>query len=256
MGPFTPTARRAWTFKPELQELEARANPSVTVDCTGGTLTVTGDANANSVRITAQGTTFRVTADGQTHTCDDVTKVVLDLKGGDDVARLDLSGARLGDLAIQATMGAGDDRLVVNLGELRRDADVTVTADLGAGDDVFRLRADEVGRDASLTATVDAGGGNDRVVFDLGEIGRGAAVDLTANLGAGDDVFRLNAGEAGRNATASVTVNGGAGEDRAVFDLANRNDFTVNVNADVEHVRFLNAFGEHEHEHEHEGRDD
>jgi hypothetical protein len=193
--------RSSFTARPTLETLGARVVPTVMVSRLDddGVLKITGDSEDNVVRVAVVGDNVVVVADGRTRVlrgaADDLTAIEADLRGGDDVLRVNLG----------SSLGRGDS--------------LDITAETGNGDDTVVVRADGLGRDAELSADIDTGDGNDRVVFDLGNLGRGASVDATVDLGEDDDVFRWIGGSLGRDASVSLDVDAGAGDDRVVLDL-------------------------------------
>src|SRR4051812_32517708 len=106
-------------FIPQLEVMENRLCPAVTAGLQNGLLTITGDNNANEVRITETNTGFRVTGAGPTRTFQNVTGITVDLRGGNDTLFLNLSGASAQNLNVQVLGGAGDDKVNVALNNVR-----------------------------------------------------------------------------------------------------------------------------------------
>src|SRR4051794_7838287 len=139
------TPRCEKKFLPQVETLEGRCCPSVMTSLQGGVLTVTGDGAADAVQITAQDRGFSVTAGNVTRSFQDVRKVVVDLKGGNDTVTLDLSGAGRRAVDVDLTTGAGEDNVTVTLGSTAR-APVNLRVNLDGGDDRFTLSADGLAR--------------------------------------------------------------------------------------------------------------
>jgi hypothetical protein len=231
---------------------------SVTASVTGGVLTITGDAQGNSIVISSgdtagqviiggaftQGSATRVNGNLAPVPFDDVTDIVLDLRGGADkvlVTDLDLAGDLTGNL------GAGDDLIrisnndsaaigfILNIGEEPTIGEVSIGGDVSLqgndGDDTLRIEG------ASITGNLEftGGAGGDTVAIRnttafIAEINTGPGDDLVSILesevvdhlnidaGPGKDWVRLNDVEA-----PLFELLGGPGNDQFAADL---NDLT------------------------------
>src|SRR5687767_2819664 len=123
-------------FQPRLESLEDRFAPAVTINQTGETLVLQGDAAPDAVNITAVSTDrYAVSVGG--------------------VARGEFAGVS----SIDANLGEGGNAIVLALAQ---DADVNVTINTGSGVDVVRVRLGGTTRtDQELNLTVNTGDGID-----------------------------------------------------------------------------------------------
>lgn len=169
----------AHNFVPSLESLDGRIVPSCTWVEADGVLTITGDAGANVVEITDDGTTLTITCDGETVDASaDVTDVVLRVKAGDD--------------AVTYTRTAPADD---GTGEGGTDGTTDGTTD--AGTDGTTDGVTDGGTDGSTTGgTTDSGtdGGTDGGTDDGTDGGtddteEGTTRFLDIGLGNGDDTF-------------------------------------------------------------------
>jgi len=215
-----------------LETLENRWCPSVTSGITEGTLTVTGDARANGVRIVANGDQVTVTTGGRSQTFTGIDTVTADLRGGSDRLNMSFSGNASQTLNVNVMAGTGNDRVFIDLNQLNASASVNLNVDLGAGHDSFRLMNDGLSANASLALSLNARSGNDRVALALGTISDGGSATVNVEMGTGNDVLSGRFGEVNENANLSVTANGAAGRDNAyiyadtsLFDNVTLNGF-------------------------------
>lgn len=168
------TETRKSSYRPALENLEDRWCPAATIGFANGVLTVTGDNNANNVQIVQNDDSNQLTvsADGATQVfdSDDVTKVAINLLGGDDQLTYKLGGG--GDFEeakdIQIDLGAGNDKATLDF------------ANDGAGG------LAEI--DDNLNINVLGQAGNDQLDAFFGKVD-GVNLTLAGNLGFGDDKF-------------------------------------------------------------------
>src|SRR5262245_5322221 len=139
-GRTRPAPRR---FRPGVENLETRWCPSTTVGISNGnTLVVRGDDAANELGILQndEANTLTVSADGQTRVFDSqqVTRIDVELRGGDDVFGWVLQGDYFHAKEASVVLGAGADWAEVNFGYRfvsRLYANLLLTVNGGAGDD-------------------------------------------------------------------------------------------------------------------------
>ena len=188
-------------FDPPIGSDDSGSSPNVTLDFTGGALTVTATAGA-SIEIGASGGQVVITVDGQVDSslgsiaASSVTSIAV--VGSADADAIDLSGVDGADFTslTSVSVNAGDGNDVVTGSSLAdmlagEGGDDTVSG--GDGDDMLRGGA---GRDV-----MDGGAGNDRL------LGQGSSGDRLRG-GLGDD-----------------TLDGGAGVD--TVEEAGDQDFTL-----------------------------
>ena len=163
--PFRSVSR----FVPRLDALNDRIAPSVSVSRpVVGVVTIRGDGNDNSVRITDNGTSavgnVVVEVDGQRTEFDQpVSEIRLTGGGGEDSVRFNLTGDLTSDRTIVANLGNGNDTLI---GEVRGDVadgvDFVVRANGGNGQDTIRVVGESVDTRAGASISVGLNGGNGR----------------------------------------------------------------------------------------------
>lgn len=254
-----------------LETLERRTvlAGAVTATLTDGVLTLTGDAEANSVIISSDQTAgdvlLRGAVGGDTATSivvdgeepvdslslSGVTDIVLDLRGGADsvvVTDLDLAGSLTGSL------GAGQDTVIigsndsVNTGVTLNDESELTAGEVAIGENVD-LRANggaDLLRLANATITGDlsfnGGVGNDRVVAQGNLETNMVGGDVSIEVGAGSNAVNLRNIDVG----GSLTVNG---EDADSVDFLLRNvpvgaDLTLNLSDGTDTVTIVGAAGD------------
>ncbi|HYV35973.1 MAG TPA: hypothetical protein VE988_09740, partial [Gemmataceae bacterium] len=177
------------TFKPTMEALESRWCPATTVSpLQNGVVTITGDETVNTVAITqndnlnklvikTEGSLSYSDALGRTvintvheFSSDQVTDVVINLKGGNDQLTYQLGGGSdfINAKRIKVDLGSGDDVATFNF------------ADNGAGG---------LAKVCALNLDIQAGAGKDQVdaYFGsvVGDVGRGYGATRTGNMGYG-----------------------------------------------------------------------
>lgn len=254
-------------LRPAFEALENRDVPSVTLQTldNGHTLKITGTGAWENVQIVENQLTgmldvtyFKTprpnsatiqTVNQLSFSNTEVTKVIVDLKGGNDSFSYSLAEGSHVTVARQwlIDLGAGNDSLVIDTGKVFDDSpELLQTLGLESSegltpDDVtdaefqaLSLAPLEVPTIQAATGfTIHAGTGNDTLDVNLGEIRNRAAVRLTTMLGDGNDVFELSSNyDVTGSGTLLVDVNGGAGKD-AIFTSLNSN---IGVNSLVDLV--------------------
>jgi hypothetical protein len=184
-----------------VEALDRRDTPSTGVALSGNVLNIVGDDAANAVQIAVIDATnqVRVQADGHTFTfaSDQVHKINVNLKGGDDDLQVQLGAG--GESAVTMTRAKTFD---VNLGDGNDSARFTFGG-LGLANRVIA---------APLAITVHAGNGDDYVVGNFGEVR--SALTYKALMGAAnDEAFGGLWGKVGPGAAVKFDLHGEAGND-------------------------------------------
>jgi len=248
-----PAARRRRdnTFVPSLEALESRWCPVVSASALRGTLTVLGDAAANSINLqdNANGTVV-LRADGAApRTFTGISRIVLDGRDGNDTIDyffVNNPEETPESRVLQLGGGNGDDRLTVTISnpEVRTLLDVTVTG--GAGNDTLGVQIGTAGALPSaspeIRLTVSGGIGNDTISAGLNNLDERSTVSATVNGDAGNDavifayIIDTTPAPTLTPAAQSIRVNLGDGDDRANVTVnhpcqRSRFDVTINGNA-------------------------
>jgi hypothetical protein len=165
-------------FVPRLQALDDRALPSVSYDLQGTFLFVHGDAAANQITISDDGT-----ATGVSVTSDDgnnwsnptgatITHVFVDTQDGDDVVTYNLTGPLGVNRLVDVDLGLGADSFTANISgtSLAQLVNLDISARGGdrGGRDLLVLNAEGVSTDVGsvLNVNLDGAGGKDSIVLD------------------------------------------------------------------------------------------
>jgi hypothetical protein len=213
-----------------VEVLENRTCMSCVVTTTDGghTLVITGDGSANNVAIEVNdvANTLTVTCDGEssTYTSSSITKLMVDLKGGNDNLWMGLAPGSHNAFTKKAiiTLGAGDD---------------TATLDFwhGIGEDVLLQ--------GSLDIEVYGNSGADVLDADFGHK-HGGSLKLYASLGAGEDqAFARMWGDITGGADVLFDLRGGSDNDLlntwntydnaesayGAIDITHDSSFTINL---------------------------
>lgn len=258
--------RLSQMFVPRLETLDNRWCPSCTITVDDGTLTITGDDEANTLTVTHDGAgTVTVVCDGgETVTEEDIERIVIDTGDGDDSLTFDVTAeltealevevdlgagndtadldfmAISDQLQVRANLGEGDDLFDVNLDvELKTGADVGIDVRGREGADTFNLSVNEVREDADLKAQFRGGQDDDALNVFLGDpIDAGAEVKIQGNGGAGNDDLTVDAttfgtgANIGEDAELQIRLNGGDGEDTLGTTFEGDVDGTLHVTLD------------------------
>jgi len=171
-------ATQSRRFIPRLQPLDERALPSVSYDLQGTFLFVTGDAGANSITITDNGTETGITVDGVGELGDvatfvattPITHIFVQGLEGDDTVVYNLTGPLGFNRLIDGDLGRGADSFTANLTNQSIGAGVNldISAAGGMGGDTMVLNAQNVSTDTGAILNVGFSGeaGRDTIVFD------------------------------------------------------------------------------------------
>lgn len=168
-------------FIPRLVALDDRSLPSVSCQLIGETLTVTGDAAADKIVITDDGTAAGVTVtvnDGVPWTVSGaVSAIVLNAGGGNDTVEYDLTGPLTTTRLVTVDLGKGADTFTVNLNGQTingTSADGTpinlgIGATGGGGGDTMVLNANgaTVAPEARLSVDFSGDSGHDSITFNI-----------------------------------------------------------------------------------------
>lgn len=217
-----------------IEALEDRSCMSCIVSTTDGghTLNITGDGAANDVQIAIDdvANTLTVICDGQmsNYTSSAITKIKVDLKGGDDIFWMGLAPGSHNAFTKKAiiTLGAGDD---------------TANLDFWHGIDQPALLQ------GSLDIEVYGYSGADVLDADFGWK-HGGSLTLYASMGSGDDqAFARMWGDITGGADVNFDLHGGAGNDLlstwntydnaehsyGAIDVTHDSSFTINLVGDA-----------------------
>lgn len=164
------TSRR---FVPRLEALDGRWLPAVTYDLVGSTLLVHGDAGANSITITDDGTAtgVQVNGDGSVFpTGTEISAIAVDTLGGDDTVVYDLTGTLSVTRLVSVDLGRGADTFTADLHGNTVTGTATnmgISAFGDGGGDTLVLNAVGATVDAGATLNVDFHGqaGKDTITF-------------------------------------------------------------------------------------------
>ncbi|MBI2826142.1 MAG: hypothetical protein HYX69_15795 [Planctomycetia bacterium] len=240
-------------FQPQLEALEDRLCLSVTVTsvavANGNELRITGDSAADTVNIADAGNGHIEVTDASgtlLGSADNVTRVKVNTKGGEDVVNYALTGPLTNSESVTIYLGTGEgdsanidlsqgvtganlrmyvegsaaaDTIAATLGPLS-DARVGLTIDGRAGDDNISVTsaAADIQEDASLRVQLLGGRGDDNITttFDgelLGDFryavngGQGADTIASDLTVASGSTGRLSASAAGGAGVDTVTLN-------------------------------------------------
>ncbi|HEX3148909.1 MAG TPA: hypothetical protein VHR66_12580 [Gemmataceae bacterium] len=235
----------------QLESLNERTVPSVTVVQNGGILTVKGDQFANNVQITDDGTAsgLTVTVDGMVYpVTGPVDSVHVRAGSGKDSVSYSLTGDYVGIArTINVALGNGDDTFTADLSHgIDATSSLTLLVDGGNGKDALSVTGPATGStavlagaltidlkgnngmdtlsfayaaevDGSLTITARGGNGKDTITGDVNvAAGSTGAVTIHEFGGNGKDVLGLSVagdGLAGLSALLDATIDGGHGQD-------------------------------------------
>ncbi len=189
------TSRRPRTFHPQFEPLEERWCPSVTVSTVavhdGNLLKITGDSAADTVNISDLGNGHLDVTDADGNvlgSADDVTRVRIETKGGQDAVHYTLVNQLTNSQAIYVNLGSGDSNdATFDFAQGISDANLFVSVEAASGADTISAIF------GSLTAAragivMYGGGGTDQ----LSVTATGATIDEDSSLfvcvnGAGGD---------------------------------------------------------------------
>jgi hypothetical protein len=252
-------------FKPELGVLERREVPSATVTVVGGKMEITGDGSANAVVIRDDGSgnvsATVVTGSTQvTRSASKVNQIVVHTLGGDDSVSFQLTRNMLTALDLDVDVGAGNDRVAIDLyrgvsgvpleieidggvgydsaqvqfGKIN-NANVTLDASLGQDSDSANVVFfDGVSGNSKIDANVSGDTGADRVDFNImGKIDSAANLDIHASnsLDANDRLLLRYRGELDGNLSAEIDGAAAAYGVQARFALDPTSEGTLAVRA-------------------------
>jgi hypothetical protein len=159
-------SRPARRFVPRLLAFDERCLPTVTAAIVPGTtiLQITGDANANTITITDNGTANGVTVvgDGQTFTfTDTIAAITVDAGGGDDVVTYNLTSTLVSSRNIDVHLGAGNDTFTANMSNqgLAPFISLDISTYGEGGKDALTLNAQNFNTDSNSILNIDYVGG-------------------------------------------------------------------------------------------------
>jgi hypothetical protein len=158
------TTRR---YVPRLEAFDERCLPSVTAIIVPGSniLQITGDANANTITITDNGTADGVTVvgDGQTFTFtgQQIDAITVDAGAGDDVVTYNLTATLVSSRNTDFNLGTGNDTFTANMNNqgLAQNISLDISAYGQGGKDALTLNAQNFNTDANSILNIDYVGG-------------------------------------------------------------------------------------------------
>jgi hypothetical protein len=204
-----------------LEALDDRALPSVTVVEADGVLTVRGDARANEVTITDNGTgdagavTVEVVGGDPFTSTAAVTTIRVYAGSGADNVEYNLSGDLAVNRAVNVYLGNQHDTFVGNVTfNVLENVEFDFLVNGGNGHDNLSLVwTGDVATGAVVDVEVLGGNGKDSLNVDLTGVFNGT-VDLRVSGGNGKDAVTANVNaEAGSGGTVDAMILGGNGKD-------------------------------------------
>ena len=163
-------------FVPRLEVLDDRSLPSVSYLLDGSTLTITGDADANTIIISDAGTDSGIIVNGDGDpfvATTPISAIVVQTLGGDDTVIYDLSGPLTTTRLVSVDLGRGYDTFTANLNGQTISGSSTnlgITADGDGGGDTLTLNGvgAVVAPEAGLSVDFHGRAGRDFITFDVG----------------------------------------------------------------------------------------
>jgi hypothetical protein len=248
------SSRSRGSFRPQLEQLEERWCPSVTVSTVpifnGNLLKITGDSAADTVNVSDLGNGHMDVTDGDGNalgSADGVTRVKIDTKGGADVVHYTLVNQLTNSQAILVNLGSGDtneatfdfspgisdanlllsvegasgaDAISATLGSLTA-AHVGVFMYGGGGNDNLSVTAGgaNIDADSSLLVRLDGAWGDDGIVTTFsGQILGGLFVSADGGRGV-DTITSDITADPGSTGRLLATANGGQGTDNVTLNV-------------------------------------
>jgi hypothetical protein len=219
---MTQSSRRRSHCIPRLECLDDRALPAATITQGGAALFIKGDAQANSIQITDNGTNaagnVTVVADGQTFTSTSAVRyIAVYANGGGDTVQYSLSAGLADDAnrLVSINLGAGDDSFTANLGGEVLGTRLYLSAYGNAGADILDLNAEglDVAAGSYVNFNLNGGIGNDTITFDHTGVVNGFLTVVALGSDGDDSITgNLTVDEASTGFTSAI-VWGGAGVD-------------------------------------------
>lgn len=210
-------------FRPRLDGLADRALPSATIGEVAGVLSVRGNADANTIAITDDGSAgagnVTVVADGTTYTSAGAVRRIRVFSGGgaDTVGyslTSDLAAGQTRSVTINA--GPGDDVYTADLlAGVATGSRLDMSVYAGGGDDTLTVTGGlvDVAAGARLNLDLYGDGGDDQIVVDLAGLVEGR-VDVGVFGGNGNDFLTADlTADAGSPGGMFARMKGGAGRD-------------------------------------------
>jgi hypothetical protein len=172
---------RTRQFIPRLEALDDRSLPSVTITTMGtigATLQITGDAGANNIVITDDGTGAGITVQAEGMTTPwtipaDVTSIsaiVVNTLGGNDTVVYDLTDNLTATRLMSVDLGKGADSFTVNMNNVSVSGSSTtlgITVNGGGGRDTLTLNAHGASAvdGAHISVALNGKAGKDTITF-------------------------------------------------------------------------------------------
>jgi hypothetical protein len=229
----TPAANVRRSFRPKVEGLEDRWCPATTFGVNNGTLTITGDAQANHILIRdgGNGTVTGNIVDGNQPTGRDfafinVSRIVVSTNGGNDGVTYLQTGDRSSAMTFVAHLGSGNDVFHSEIqGDIRTFSFLEMFVRGNADNDTIGVHADsdtDVQALSLLRVDLNGNEGKDTILA----LYRGEAdgeLRLNARGGSSDDTIAvrmdMDVGSEGRLGAANdrATVEGNSGNDTLTF---------------------------------------
>ncbi|HXG12181.1 MAG TPA: hypothetical protein VNK04_20675 [Gemmataceae bacterium] len=229
-------------FVPRLETLENRWCPSclITTIDGGHTVKIVGDNQANvvSIKDDAGASDLEVKCDGmkKNFNTDDISKIIVDLKGGDDQFTYELGGGSDFEVAkvIQLKLGKGNDSARFNFlddgngGYSMVKADLSIDVKADKGDDQVEVKLGAVDS-VNVLVKAQMGKGNDRFLgYLLGDLLGTAHVSVDARGEDGNDTMSVSADFDVANNQSSLDIDAGASLDVVVDGGKGNDDLAFN----------------------------
>lgn len=236
MNNWTSLARshpRVARFIPQLETLEDRNCPSF-IAVEGHTLLIRGDAMANTISITDNGSGMvSGTIDGQTASGTSINHVVVHAGAGDDTLTYTLTSPLTTPENLQIDMGSGVDSATLDFSPGIMSTRLKVDATGSKGDDTLTTTVGPI-TDSHVDFRSNLGKGTD--TFDgtlLGNITGSSAVRFQVQGGKGADTLGFHAASTNIDAGAKLDVNlrGGKGDDTINVDYTGVLNGKLRLNA-------------------------
>lgn len=225
------TSKRRGGLSLSLERLEDRfaLAGDVNVVLAGNTLKITGDANANDIKITQVNATSTIHIEG--------VGTNIHLKGGQGAAFQDVVIPNFSKLALTINMLAGDDS--VQIGKFAQDA-VTIKSlavNAGAGVDSVNIFNTEITGKGTASITLGKNSEVEHDVMDVEQSHFFGGVNVRSGDGQ-DDVFFTQT-----EVDKKLDIGTGKGDDNVVVQSAAVNKINVNLGDGTNDLKILNLLG-------------
>lgn len=173
-----------------------------------------------------------------------VASIGIDLGAGNDRLALDLnSAAESLDLILSILAGSGNDNVNANVSAPTGPYLIvaSIGIDLGAGNDRLALDIDSAAESLDLTLFIVAGSGNDNVTANLSDLisqsgSRSLVASIGIDLGAGNDRLALDLNSAAESLNLTLSILAGTGNDdvTALIGVTTPDDIVASIGIDLD----------------------